>query len=221
VRRNSDLNVGVEVRGIDSDSSVGRVTSGQIGTPADATPADNFSLRIIRTGEINVQATLSALASSGNVRVLSRPIIQAQNNQEARINVGEQRPFVSVQQAVPTGNEGIINQSVSYRDVATTLTITPTINPDGYVNLAVLQEVNDATGEVQFGAPVITTRSAQTQLMVRDGQTVVIGGLIDNLKSRTRSGIPFLKDIPFLGALFGSTVEVALPLHDAAHHRLG
>ena len=207
VRRTSDLDVGVEIRGVSTEGNGDRITRGNLGNPSDSASVNNFTLRVIRTGEINVEATLSAFAQSGNVRVLSRPVIQAQNNQEARINVGEQRPFVAIQQSVPTGNEGIINQSVSYREVSTNLTITPTINVDGYVNLAVLQEVNDATGEIQFGAPVITTKSAQTQLLVRDGQTVVIGGLIDNADARTRGGIPYLKDIPIIGFLFGTTVN--------------
>src|SRR3712207_2355998 len=78
----------------------------------------------------------------------------------------------------------------------------PTINPDGYVTLQVLQEVSNATAETQFGAPVISTREARTQLLVRDGRTAVIGGLVDQQRETASSGIPFLKDIPFLGALF-------------------
>jgi general secretion pathway protein D len=105
---------------------------------------------------------------------------------------------------LPT-DQGVRDEVVQYRDVATTLNITPTINPDGYVNLAIVQEVNNASAEVQFGAPVITKRTATTQLFARDGQTIVIGGLMDEQDERIRSGIPFLKDIPILGALFGST----------------
>jgi type II secretory pathway component GspD/PulD (secretin) len=200
VSRTNDLNVGVEVTANDTEAGAGRTTRG---TLRDDTP-DNFSLRIVRTGRINVDATLSALAATGNVRILSRPVIQAQNNQEATIQVGEQRPFVQISRSLPTDQQ-IRDEVVQYRDVATTLTITPTINPDGYVNLVILQEVNNASNEVQFGAPVITTRSASTQLLARDGQTIVIGGLIDHQRERNRSGIPFLKDIPIIGALFGST----------------
>lgn len=200
VSRTNDLNVGVELRASDTEAGAGRVTTTQL---RDDTP-DNFTLRIVRTGRIDVEATLSALAATGNVRILSRPVLQAQNNQEAQILVGEERPFVQIARTLPTDQQ-IRDEVIQYRDVATTLTITPTINPDGYVNLLIVQEVNNATNEVQFGAPVITTRSASTQLLARDGQTVVIGGLIDHQRERSRSGIPFLKDIPVLGALFGST----------------
>jgi type II secretory pathway component GspD/PulD (secretin) len=99
------------------------------------------------------------------------------------------------------------DQVVQYRDVATPLTILPTINPDGYVNLQVLQEVSAATTEVQFGAPVISTREASTHLFVKDGQTAVIGGLVGRQTSRTRSGIPILSSIPWIGALFGTQIE--------------
>jgi general secretion pathway protein D len=202
VRRSRALNVGVSVSGnqVDRPRNGDEVT---VTSPPAGTESD-FSLKIIRTGDVNVTATLSALALNGNVRILSRPIIQAQNNQDAQITVGEQRPFIQASQTLPNDN-GVRNEVVQYREVATSLTITPTINPDGYVNLAVTQEVNTATNEVQFGAPVITTRSAVTQLLAKDGQTIVIGGLIGNQEDRTRSGIPYLRDIPVLGFLFGST----------------
>jgi type II secretory pathway component GspD/PulD (secretin) len=202
VRRSRNEHIGVSVSGINRD----RPRTGDevtVTTPQTATEND-FSLKIIRTGEVNVVATLSALAANGNVRILSRPVIQAQNNQEASISIGEERPFIQVSQALPTDN-GVRNEVVQYRQVATTLTISPTINPDGYVNLAISQEVNNATNEVQFGAPIITSRSAVTQLLAKDGQTVVIGGLIGMQEDRSRSGVPFLKDIPILGYLFGTT----------------
>jgi general secretion pathway protein D len=94
---------------------------------------------------------------------------------------------------------------VQYRDVGTTLTLLPTINPDGYVNLQVKQEVSSATNEVQFNAPVISTREASTHLFVKDNETVVIGGLADRQIERTRSGIPILSAIPLIGGLFGGT----------------
>ena len=202
VRRQDGLNFGVAVSAIDGPVRTGGNETGAT-LPQPEQP-DNFTLKIVRTGDINVVATLSALATTGNVRILSRPVIQAQNNQEAEISVGEERPFISVSRALPT-DQGVRDEVVNYRDVATTLNITPTINPDGYVNLAIVQEVNNASAEVQFNAPVITKRTAVTQLLARDGQTIVIGGLMDEQDERVRSGIPFLKDIPILGALFGTT----------------
>jgi general secretion pathway protein D len=153
-----------------------------------------------------VDATLQALSLQGDVRILSRPIIQVQNNQEARILVGSQVPFVQVSQVSDLGN---VNEVVQYRDVGTSLTILPTINEAGYVNLLLTQEVSSVTDEIQFDAPVISTREATTQILARSGQTVVIGGLVERQTATVRSGIPILMDIPLLGFLFSSTREVA------------
>jgi general secretion pathway protein D len=150
------------------------------------------------------------LKQRGEVNILSRPLLLAENNLEARILVGSQRPFVQVFRSLPT-SDAVRDQVVQYRDVGTVLSLLPTINTDGYVDLQVRQEVSSATTEQQFGAPVISTREASTHLFVRDGQSVVIGGLADRQLERTRTGIPLLSSLPFIGWLFGS-------VHDAETH---
>ena len=203
VIRTGDLNVGVGFLVSDVDQEGGEGTIGRLPvTP----PADAFTLDVLRTGDVNVGVTLSALSSTGNVRILSRPLVQAQNNQEARILVGSERPFIqSSYSSINTG--GVAQEVVQYRDVGTSLTILPTINEDGYVNLLLTQEVSSATAETQFGAPVISTREATTQILAQTGQTVVIGGLVDQQTEESRTGIPILKDIPVLGWFFGTTRE--------------
>jgi general secretion pathway protein D len=202
VQRTHDLNIGTSFTASDATARPGTVTSGGITrTPG----ADDFTLRVVRTGDIDIEATLSALSASGRVRILSRPVIVAQNNQEARILVGSQRPFIQVSRPSPL--DPTPYQIVQYLDVGTSLTILPTINADGYVNLAVTQGISSATNEVQFDAPVLSTREATTQLLARNGQTVVIGGLVDRQTDHYRAGIPLLKDIPLLGYLFGTTRE--------------
>ena len=79
----------------------------------------------------------------------------------------------------------------------------PTTSSDGYVMLEVTQEVNAATTEPAFDAPVISTRSVQTRLLVRDSQTIALGGLTDRQRDHTQSGVPILSQIPVLGGLFG------------------
>jgi len=202
VTQTGDLEFGISVSGSTSTRS-GTVT-GQLTNSA----ASDFVTELTRTaGGFSMDVAMNALASRGHVRILSRPIILAQNNKEARILVGSQRPFVQVSQSVPT-NVSVLQQVVQYRDVGTSLSILPTINPDGYVNLQVAQEVSTATAETQFGAPIISTREASTQVFVRDGQTAVLGGLVDREQTTSRSGIPFLSSIPGIGALFGSTSVV-------------
>ncbi len=200
VQSTSDFQLGVSGRVGDDSTKVGNSTRATL----QGSSAGDFALNVMRVGRINVEIALAALSSKGNVRIISRPVLLAQNNQEARILIGSERPFVQVSRSLPT-DAAVRDQVVQYRDVGTQLTLTPTINEDGYVNLQIAQQVSNATAEVQFGAPVISTREASTHLFVRDGQTVVIGGLVDRQQDRSRSGVPILKDIPLLGHLFGTT----------------
>ena len=153
-------------------------------------------------GPYDIEASLRAAVSRGDARIVSRPVVVASNNREARILVGAQRPFVQVSRSLPTDTPSR-DQVIQYRDVGTKLTVIPTINQDGYVSLVIRQEVNSATTETQFDAPVIATREAETQVLVRDGQTVVLGGLRERQHEVTKTGIPILSSLPILGGLFG------------------
>ena len=201
VRRNRIFELGVSASAEPQHSDD---IGGRIGGSLTGGTNGDFALEIMDLGPISANVLISALSSRAEVTILSRPVILAKNNQEARILVGSERPFVQVFRSLPT-DAAVRDQVVQYRDVGTSLTIIPTINPDGYVSLDLIQEVSTATSEIQFGAPVISTREAATQLLVKDSQTVVIGGLLDRQQDRTRSGIPVLKDIPLIGGLFGST----------------
>ena len=194
-------NTGVRAKGVDGVSVSGVMGGGAV---ADSTLGD-FVLHILkRGGGVNLTATITAAAARGEAHILSRPVVIAANGETAEILVGSQRPFVQVQRSLAT-ETATRDQVVQYKDVGTRLTVKPTISGDGYVMLAVTQEVNQATAEVQFDAPVISTRTVQTQLLVRDSQTVVLGGLSDRQRDNTRSGIPILSQIPLIGGLFGGT----------------
>jgi general secretion pathway protein D len=183
-----------KVRGT-TNTTVGATTTAGIGL-------GDFALRIMDLGGVDLDVTLRAAASRGDVSILSRPIVLAANNEVAEILVGSQRPFVQVSRALPTDNAAR-DQIVQYKDVGTNLSVRPTISADGYVMLEVTQEVNAATNEVAFDAPVISTRTVRTQLLVRDSQTVVLGGLADRQRERSQGGVPVLSSIPLLGGLFG------------------
>jgi type II secretory pathway component GspD/PulD (secretin) len=203
VRRSSDRELGVSW-GASRERS-GDLVEGGLPLRPDAAE-DAFRLRALRFGgDVDVELALNALATTGDVRILSRPVVLAQNNQPARILVGSQRPFVSASRTLPTDPIGARDQIIQYREVGTVLDILPTINAEGYVNLAVTQEVSNATAETQFGAPIISTREAQTQLLALNGQTVVLGGLVDRQTDRIRAGVPWLMEIPLLGRLFSTT----------------
>jgi type II secretory pathway component GspD/PulD (secretin) len=202
VQRTHDLDVGVS-------GSVRKVPGKNVAFDSATAPsqasARDFILQLSGGhGTIRYDVAIAALQERGNVRVLSLPVIIAQNNRQATLNVGSSRPFVQVSQTVPNDPTGRV-QTVQYIDVGTVLTITPTINPDGYVNLQVMQQDNSATNQIQFDAPVINKREATTQVFIRDGQTTVIGGLADNTHSTDVSGIPILSRIPLIGPfLFGN-----------------
>lgn len=175
---------------------------GQPIVPDTLDPIQDFIGRVTRLGKINVRAVLRAIASKSTVNVLSTPEILAVNNREARILVGSKVPFIA---STRLGNDVAIDRAVQYQDVGTQLTLIPTINDDGYVSVQLLQEVSslsNQTVQAALNAPVITTREASTRAIVRDGQTVVIGGLIGTSTELINSGVPFLKDIPLLGYLF-------------------
>ena len=201
VRRDRQFGLGVDVR---VPEQLEPRTGATLGGELSGGSAGDVVLRVMRLGAVRAEVVLRALAASGEVTILSRPVILAQNNEQARILVGDERPFIQISRALPTDG-AVRDQVVQYRDVGTQLTIRPTINPDGYVTLSVLQEVNTATAETQFGAPIISTREAETRLLVKDGNTVVIGGLVDQQRTSANTGIPFLRDIPVLGNLFRST----------------
>ena len=174
---------------------------GNVGA-ADSSGARDFAVRVVTLRNANVRAILRALSTRSQVKVLSTPSVVASNNRESRILVGSRVPFIA---STRLGNDVAIDRNVQYEDVGTSLTIIPTINLDDYVSVQILQEVSSLTTQTiqsALNAPVISTREASTRAVIRDGQTVVIAGLIGTTREDIESGIPFLKDIPIMGNLF-------------------
>lgn len=211
VRRNRLLSFGlstsagpVKIGGTTNTTVSGSTAGGGVG---------DFVLQIMNLGSIDLDATLNAAAARGDVQILSRPVVIAANNELAEINVGRQRPFVQVSRSLPTDSP-TRDQIVQYKDVGTRLSVRPTISADGYVMLEVTQEDNkvsdEASGLEGVLAPVISTRSVQTQLLIKDGQTVALGGLSDRQRDVSQGGVPFLSDIPWIGGLFGRSKRETL-----------
>ncbi len=199
VRR--DRSLGINVEGTLDRTTIGKSGASIEGVLGEAGLGD-FAIQVMGLGGLDLTGTLRLAAGRGSVRILTRPVVLATNNESAEIVVGSQRPFVQVQRALPTDG-GSRDQIVQYKDVGTKLTVRPTISTDGTVQLEVMQEVSTATSELAFNAPVIATRSVRTQLLVRDGQTVALGGLTDRQRESRQGGIPLLSAIPGLGGLFG------------------
>lgn len=159
----------------------------------------------------DISAKLNAMATNGTLKILATPRILVLDNQSANINIGKEVPVVSNTQVNQLGNT--VN-TVRYENVGILLQVTPHINPDGLVTMVVHPEVSDIASAAEsvkitegVNSPTFIVNSADTTVAVRNGQTVVIGGLIRETIDESTDGIPILKDIPLLGLLFSSTTK--------------
>ena len=189
-----------------SESLTGANSSNLGGFPADM----NVDLGVSGTGassaaigftssDFLLDLELSALESDGQLEIVSQPKVVTADRQEASIKSGEEIPY---QEATSSGAT-----NVSFKEAALGLNVTPQITPDD--NIIMDLEVNqDSRGQVTAGVPSINTRSVQTQVLVGDGETVVLGGIYESEVSKNVVKTPFLGDIPYLGALFRQTSEV-------------
>jgi general secretion pathway protein D len=156
--------------------------------------------------EGNISVTLQALAQQNKLDILSRPYILTSDNQEADITVGSEVPFIT---NTTVDSNGGIHNNAQYQDIGIILTVTPHINPEGMVTMLVSPQISSLTSKtvtIQQGVelPVFDVRSADSYLTCHDGQTVVIGGMMQDQKTEAVSKIPILGDIPFIGKLLFS-----------------
>lgn len=152
---------------------------------------------------------LTAFARDNRVSIISTPRLLVKSGNEANIDVGTEVPTVTMQTTSNQQTNGNTNllQSIQYRKTGVILKIKPTIYSDDRIDLEVTQEVSEALpmdSEATANSPSIFNRSLTTSLTLRDGGSVVMGGLISNRMTDNDSGIPFIKDVPVLGNLFKS-----------------
>lgn len=159
------------------------------------------------------RVTLRAIAEDGRLEVLSRPTVLARNNQQAIITVGQQVPLIT---GVTFDNFGNQRNSITYQDVGIILRVTPFITSDDLIEMIVTPEISQlsadqvavsVTGTNSVGYPIINRRAADTVVVTPNGQTVVIGGLMQDTKTESVSKVPVLGDIPLLGAAFRRKVK--------------
>jgi general secretion pathway protein D len=179
----------------------GLTVTGNNGNAAAGTARGGLVVSLV---EDNLTSTLHALAVQGKVDVLSRPYILTSDNQQAQIIIGSEVPIITNSQLTSTGEQ--IN-TVQYRDIGIILNVTPHINPEGLVICDVSPEVSNTTDQSvpiasNVSAPVFSLRSADTRVGIKDGATIVIGGLMQDQKTSTINKIPLLGDIPLIGPIF-------------------
>jgi len=182
----------------DGDSTL---FSSDFGVAAAQTQFGGFMVKGV---EGDLTATLRALQEVGKLNILSRPYILTRDNQTATITVGEEVPFINNTRTTETGQT--IN-TIQYEDIGIILEVTPSINPEGLVIMDVRPEISTTTAKTvpiseTVDAAVFAKRSSETQVEVRDGQTIVIGGLVEDEITESIKKVPLIGDIPIIGELF-------------------
>lgn len=150
--------------------------------------------------EFQFQAKLNAMVSDGDAKILSRPKLTTLDGKQARILVGDRIPVL-----VERTESGKTTTTIEYVDAGIKLSYTPRINEDGLITATVRTEVSTPALVPEMKAYRITTREAETQVRMKDGETIIIGGLIGSDESKQFSKVPGLGDLPLLGALFRNT----------------
>lgn len=186
----------------------GTVRSGVLGgTGANGAGASGLTYVLDVAGQVRAQ--LRAYADANRLSVLSTPRLMVKSGEEASFDVGTEIPTLSSQTASAQQTEGTSNilQSIQYRKTGIILNIKPTIYSDNRVDLEIRQEVSEAlpiSSDDSVQSPSIFNRAVSTSLSLRDGSSVLIGGLMSQRRTDGNGGVPFIKDVPVVGNLFKS-----------------
>ena len=172
-------------------------------TPVQPNPGLNLGLLTKFNGVYGMSALISALSTTTGTNILSTPNLITLDNEEARIVVGQNIPMLSGSYAT-TGSAATATPftTVSRQDIGLILRVRPQISENGLVKMQIYQEVSNVASQVPNQGPILNKRDIETNVIVDDGQTLVLGGLIENNYTDSTSGIPWLSQIPFIGALF-------------------
>ena len=198
------------------DGNISTLVLNPVGGLQALPPTASIGYRNIEDGLNQVSAVLTALREQGEVRIVSQPHIRTLNNQSALIKVGTDRTFFRKEQVSDATNAGTQTFSTDVPQVVTegiVLSITPQISASGWITMDVspvvtrvssVSEVLDNNGNVQSTAPNLDISQASSLVRARDGDTIVIGGLIQEQQTDTRRSVPGLGRVPVVGRLFGS-----------------
>ena len=198
-----DLQYGIEWM-FNNNLGGGDTGTGMLDLGGGLQPTTGFSYQITNSA-LETMAVINALATKSLINVISTPSVMVLDNHTAMINVGNQQP---IQDRTTVSDGGVITNSITYKDTGVQLTVTPSVNDGGLVTLEIEQSVTDvgpvdaATGQRSFLA-----RDLSSTVAIRDGDSIVLGGLIQDNETTGKSGVPLLMDIPVVGGLFSTTSE--------------
>jgi len=186
-------------------STINSLAETAVGTAA---ASGGFTYTLVNMGK-NLSVELNALAASGKVNVLSAPSLMVLNNQEANIKVGDQVPILTAQALPAQGTTQLVGtQSIQYKDTGVLLSVRPRVNAGGLVSMELEQAVDNVKPGQSAGgidSPTIAQRRIKSTVAVKNGETIVLGGLIVEGISNQLTGMPLLSQLPWLGALFSQT----------------
>ena len=179
-----------------NDTGAGLTFSHMYGFPyADE---DDFSFGTLDFSQL--QMALDFIKTDSDARVISAPRIVTTDNNTARIQIGETRRVRSEEEI--DDETGDVTYTYEEKEVGIILEVTPKVTPDGYVQLKLIPEVSSVDRVDDNDIPIIDKRTADTEVVIKDGKTIVIGGLIETKRTETVDKMPFLGDIPVIGTLF-------------------
>ena len=205
----SIANTGSNTTGTNSSTSLSNIlnTATNIAQGTTATGASSNVLSAVFSAD-QFKLVLSALRQLNNAKIVSNPTVVTLNNTEAQINVGQQYPIPSYTFNQQTGTFEV--SGFIYKDIGIILKVTPQVNSRGFIKLTLQPEVSQSQGTTSFGGasgasiPIIGTRKVTTQVSLKDGYTMGIGGLISTNFNSGTNKIPLLGDLPLIGYLFKS-----------------
>ena len=199
---NDTLNYGVEYF-INSGKTNTLLTTSNV--PAIAPVVPGFNLSWV-AGNFAPRAILDLLSKVTQTKVISTPRLLVLSNQTARLQVGDVVPIITQSAASTVTSNPLVLNNVTYKETGVVLEVTPRVNSGGYVTMDVNQSVSNVvtTSTSQIDSPTFQQRRLTSTISVKTGETILLGGLIQQTDSRGSQGIPVLNEIPGLGALFGS-----------------
>lgn len=206
--------LGINIFSVGAANTIGTVTTGQFAAPTVSTPTTGSAVATIANAlnialfrqDLGLGATIQALENDGVIQVLSQPNLLAANGKQASFLAGGEYPYPVVQ-GVTGGGLGAV--TIQFQEFGVRLNFIPTITPRNTIRLQVAPEVSslDFTNGVQisgFTVPALDVRKMNTEVEMAEGQSLAIGGLLDNRETQNLEKVPFIGDIPILGKLFQS-----------------
>ncbi len=176
-------------------------------TPQASTGIGTVDYRTILGDGSTLDVMVDALKTVGDMKVLSNPHVSVIDGEEASIKVIQDTPYAETSAEITGSDTNFVGEEIRFIEVGVILTVTPNIGDDGYIEMAIRPEVSSASYDYQAfrQIPVVKKQYSETKVMIKDGETIIIAGMIQNDDRNVHQGVPYLGRIPLLGALFRST----------------